>query len=162
MLLRFASVRIFQMASGVGSSHTFPEFFSLIKGFALSPIASAFRLCVFFRVRNFRACRGRGGQVGGLNDRAAGAAEVLVNHFMEKIFVLYSRDVPDIRHAISISIVWPDTGYVKPDIQLSKRPDIRPNTQLGLYKHRSENFFLLENTNVKLFTIVYLEEQIRS
>ena len=89
-------------------------------------------------------------------------AEVLVNHFMEKIFVLYSRDVPDIRHAISISIVWPDTGYVKPDIQLSKRPDIRPNTQLGLYKHRSENFFLLENTNVKLFTIVYLEEQIRS
>ena len=47
MLLRFASVRIFQMASGLASSHTFPEFFSLIKGFELSPIASAFDFAFF-------------------------------------------------------------------------------------------------------------------
>ena len=57
---------------------------------------------------------------------------------------LASKNVPDIRS---------ETGYGRLDIRLSKRPDIRPNMQLGLQKERPETF-LSENAKVQLFTVV--------
>ena len=68
-----------------------------------------------------------------MNCSTAGPACLLPENANTMLFI---RDAPDIRPLY----IWPNIGSGKPDIRLSKRSDIRQNTQLRLYKQRQETF----------------------
>ena len=97
-----------------------------------------------------------------------GVGDAAVWDMPRQILVLHRsadyRDALDIPQAgywsLFTSGLRPDTGYGKPNIRLSIRPDIRPNKQyIGLYKKRRETFFYWKN--LLLLTVVYCKEIIR-